>query len=107
MQIEQAASFPYRKPPTETTSAQFPDKNTVTEPLRGSSILSKFSVTPPMKTLDNQNNGSKRAEKEAKMKANEAKFSGSVERQDSAFSARRCAERLKSFNTQSTLIREQ
>ncbi|XP_028106785.1 uncharacterized protein LOC114305854 isoform X1 [Camellia sinensis] len=155
MQIEQAVSFPYRKPPAETASAQLPDKNTVNEPLRGSSILSQFSVTPPMKTLDNQKNGdslkqnfselglsddsrgkfyeryiqkrdaklreewgSKRAEKEAKMKAMHdsfersraemrAKFSGSAERQDSAFSARRRAERLRSFNTRSTLKREQ
>ncbi|KAL6956169.1 hypothetical protein U1Q18_026798 [Sarracenia purpurea var. burkii] len=62
--------------------------------------------------------GSKRAEKEAKMKAMQdcfdrskaemkAKFSGSADRQDSALSTRQRAERLRSFNTRSTTKREQ
>lgn len=61
---------------------------------------------------------SKRAEKEAKMKAmhdnlerNSAemkvKLSGSADGQDSAVSARRRAERLRSFNSRSTMKREQ
>ncbi|KAA8540219.1 hypothetical protein F0562_024218 [Nyssa sinensis] len=60
---------------------------------------------------------SKRVEKEAKMKAMQdslersraemkAKFSGSADRQDSVFSARR-AERLRSFNARSTMKKEQ
>lgn len=61
---------------------------------------------------------SNRAEKEAKLKAMQdslersksemqAKFSGSSDRQDSVFSARRRAERLRSFNTRSIMRREQ
>ncbi|GFZ04330.1 hypothetical protein Acr_16g0009540 [Actinidia rufa] len=155
MQIEQAASLLYRKPPVEIPPAQLPYKNMVSEPLRGSSNMSNFSVTPPVKMLDNQNYGdfveqnfpehglsddsrgkfyekymqkrdaklreewrSRRAEKEANMKAMQdsfersraemkAKFSRSADRQDSARSARRRAERLRSFNTQSNMKREQ
>ncbi|XP_059644723.1 uncharacterized protein LOC132286408 [Cornus florida] len=61
---------------------------------------------------------SKRAEKEAKMKAMQdslersraemkAKFSGSADRQNSVFNARQHAERLRSFNTRSTMKREE
>ncbi|KAL3528554.1 hypothetical protein ACH5RR_007876 [Cinchona calisaya] len=61
---------------------------------------------------------SNRAEKEAKLKAMQdslersrsemnAKFSGSADRQDSVFSARRRAERLRSFNMRSVTRREQ
>ncbi|KAK9281592.1 hypothetical protein L1049_004495 [Liquidambar formosana] len=60
----------------------------------------------------------KRAEKEAKMKAMhdslersraelKAKFAGSADRQDSMSSARRRAEKLRSFNVRSTVKREQ
>ncbi|XP_057504621.1 uncharacterized protein LOC130788101 [Actinidia eriantha] len=154
MQVEQAASLPYRKPPAEIAPAQLPDKNTVAEPLRSSSNMSNFSVTPPRKMLDNQNYGdsveqnfpehglsddsrgkfyekymqkrdaklreewsSRRAEKEANLKAMQdsfersreemKKFSGFVDRQDSARIARRRAERLRSFNTRSYMKREQ
>ncbi|KAM0959372.1 hypothetical protein TB2_024158 [Malus domestica] len=62
--------------------------------------------------------GSKREEKEAKLKAMEdslekskaelkAKFSGSADRQDSVSSARRRADKLRSFNFRSTMKWEQ
>lgn len=62
--------------------------------------------------------GSKREEKEAKLKAMEdslersraelnAKFSGSADRQDSVSSASRRAEKLRSFNFRSSMKREQ
>ncbi|XP_068335813.1 uncharacterized protein [Pyrus communis] len=62
--------------------------------------------------------GSKREEKEAKLKAMEdslekskaelkAKFSGAADRQDSASSARRRADKLRSFNFGSSMKREQ
>ncbi|PSR96960.1 Titin like [Actinidia chinensis var. chinensis] len=154
-QIEQAENLPYRKPSAEISSMKLSDKNTVTEPLRNPSNMSKFSTTTPVKTFDNRDNGdalmqnfseygrsddsrgkfyekytqkrdaklkeewgSKRAEKEAKLKAMQdsfersraemkAKFSGSSGRQDSALGARQRAERLRSFNARSTMKREQ
>ncbi|KAF7136412.1 hypothetical protein RHSIM_Rhsim08G0241800 [Rhododendron simsii] len=151
---EQAASLTSLKPPAEIAPAQTTDKNTMTVNLRDSK-MSNFS-TPPMKMLDNQDDGdslkqkfsdlglsedsrgkfyerymqkrdaklreewsSRRAEKEAKMKAMQdrfessrteikASFSGSVDRQDSAAgSTRRRAERLRSFNSRSNVKREQ
>lgn len=62
--------------------------------------------------------GSKRVEKEAKLKAMQdileqsrdemkAKFSGSSDRQDSGYSARRRAEKLRSFSSRSNMKREQ
>lgn len=155
MQVEQAASLIFSKPPAEIAPAQMLDKNTVTVNSRDSKT-SNFSATPPMKMLDNQYDGdslkqkfsdlglsddsrgkfyerymqkrdaklredwgSRRAEKEAKMKAMQdrfersraeikASFSGSVDRQDSAAgSTRRRAERLRSFNSQSNVKSEQ
>lgn len=151
---EQAASLTSLKPPAEIAPAQTTDKNTVTINSRDSK-MSNFS-TPPMKMLDNQDDGdslkqkfsdlglsedsrgkfyerymqkrdaklredwsSRRAEKEAKMKAMQdrfessrteikASFSGSFDRQDSAAgSTRRRAERLRLFNTRSNVKREQ
>uniref|UniRef100_A0A5B6ZPY0 COP1-interacting protein 7 n=1 Tax=Davidia involucrata TaxID=16924 RepID=A0A5B6ZPY0_DAVIN len=155
MQIEQAASLPYRKPAAEIASAQLPDKNAVIDPFGSSSNSAKFSASSLIKMVDNQDYSdalkqnlseldfsddsrgkfydrymqkrdaklreewsSKRVEKEAKMKAMQdslqqsrdemkAKFSGSADRQDSVFSARRRAERLRSFNARSAMKREQ
>ncbi|PSR96215.1 Serine/arginine-rich splicing factor like [Actinidia chinensis var. chinensis] len=153
-QIERTENFPYRKLQAEISSRKLSDKDTMTEPLRNPSNMSKFSTTP-VKAFDNQDNGdapmqnflefglsddsrgkfyekytqkrdtklkeewgSKRAEKEAKLKAMQenferskaemkAKFSGSSVRQDSALGARQRAERLRSFNARSTMKREQ
>ncbi|XP_052181237.1 uncharacterized protein LOC127794296 isoform X2 [Diospyros lotus] len=154
MQMEQAASLPYRKPQVEIPPAQVPDKNSVPEPLRGASNDSIFGVSPLVKMADTPNYGdslkqnfpelgvsddsrgkfyerymqrrdaklreewgSKRAEKEAKMRAMQesferskaemkAKFSGPADGQ-AAVSARRRAERFRSFNPRSSMKKEQ
>ncbi|XVF25260.1 hypothetical protein REPUB_Repub13aG0198100 [Reevesia pubescens] len=148
-QIEQEASSQYKKTAAvDVSSAQMPDKSSLSESMGSLSNMAKF-CTPPMKMVDNQDYAdslrrnfsgisfsedsrgklyesymqkrdaklreewsSKRAEKEAKLKAMQdilersraemkAKIYGSADRQDSVSSARRRAEKVRSFNLRS------
>ncbi|XVF27113.1 hypothetical protein REPUB_Repub14bG0078800 [Reevesia pubescens] len=149
LQIEQEARSQNKKPvAVDVSSAQMPDKNSMSEPMGSLSNMANF-CTPPTKMVDNQDYAdslrrnfsgisfsddsrgkfyekymqkrdtklreewsSKRAEKEAKLKAMQdilersraemkAKFSGSADRQDSVSSAHRRAEKVRSFHLRS------
>lgn len=136
VQLEQAISSQHRTPSAlDTAPAQLVEKSAVIEST-GSFNKMENVYTTPAKLINNHDFGddsrgkfynkymqkrdaklreewsSKRAEKEAKMKAMQdslekskaemkAKFSGFVDRQDSVASARRRAEKLRSFNYRS------
>lgn len=135
-QLESAISSQHRTPSAlETAPAQVVERSAVKESMGSSSKMESVYKTPS-KMINNHDFGddsrgkfynkymqkrdaklreewvSKRAEKEAKMKAMQdslekskaemkAKFSGFVDRQDSVASARRRAEKLRSFNYRS------
>ncbi|CDO97814.1 unnamed protein product [Coffea canephora] len=128
---------PCRKSSADTDTTHLSHDGTLSEPAESSKNLAKFSDKFSELNFPDGSRGkfyerymqkrdaklredwsSNRAEKEAKLKAMQdslersksemkAKFSGSSDRQDSVFSARRRAERLRSFNTRSIMRREQ
>lgn len=124
--------------------SQSHDKNAATEPLTISTNMSKLSVTPQVKVLDNQDHGdatvqkfskfglsdycrgnlyesymqkrdaklreewgSKKEEKEAKMKAMQDSFERSAAEMKAKLSSKRYEERSKSFNIRSTMATEE